>query len=240
MTINSLEASLQTLNNHLKNTTYDITFIRLNTNLSSVNIPTLIANANLSYNKSYEYIIVISSAIINFYNLRYNSPILLTFKKIKYGDAKYLQPQPYYTISDNTEMINFINCSLAITSMQSFKDHLKYTTYDVTLIRLNKYTSLKSIYIQYLINTINVNKNYDYFDIDVDEINNFYVKQNNSIITYSNNIRSVSTEYSYNLKALPAFLSFRKEQIVNNWIPCRKISGDSIDMINDFIRASLQ
>ena len=91
-----------------------------------------------------------------------------------------------------------------------------------------------------MINTINVNKNYNYFDLDVDEINNFYVKQNNSIITYSNNIRSVSTEYSYNLKALPAFLSFRKEQIVNNWIPCRKISGDSIDMINDFIRASLQ
>ena len=102
--------------------------------------------------------------------------------------------------------------------MQSFKDHLTYTTYDITLIRLNKFSSLKSIYIQYLINTLNNNKNYDYFDLDVDEINNFY----------------------YNLKALPAFLSFRKEQIINNWIPCRKISGDSIVMINEFIRASLQ
>ena len=42
------------------------------------------------------------------------------------------------------------------------------------------------------------------------------------------------------VNGVPAFLSFRKEQIINNWIPCRKISGDSIDMINEFIRASLQ
>ena len=232
--------TLQDLADYLRNTQYDITFIHLDTNLSSVNIDALISYVNLSYNKSYEYIVITSSAIINFYNSNYNSPILLTFKKIKNADTKYSQPQPYYTISDSTEMNNFIKCSFGISSMQSLQDHLKYTTYDITLIRLNKYTSLKSIYIQYLINTINVNKNYDYFDLDVDEINNFYIRQNNSIITYSNNIRSVSTEYSYNLKALPAFLSFRKEQIINNWIPCRKISGDSIDMINDFIRTSLQ
>ena len=232
--------TLQDLADYLKNTQYDITFVRLNTNISSVNVSALIYNANLLYNKSYEYIIITSNVIKTHYNLKYNSPILLTFKKIKNADTKYLQPQPYYTISDTTNINNFINCSLAITSMQSFKDHLTYTTYDITLIRLNKFSSLKSIYIQYLINTINVNKNYDYFDLDVDEINNFYIRQNNSMITYSNNIRSVSTEYSYNLKALPAFLSFRKEQIINNWIPCRKISGDSIDMINDFIRASLQ
>ena len=230
--------SLQTLTNYLINTNYAITFIRLNNNSLSDNIPTLISNANLLYNKSYEYIDISYIEIKNFYNLNYNSPILLTFKKIKYGDAKYSQPQPYYTISDNNIILinNFINCSLSITSMQTFKDHLKYTTYDITFIRLNKFSSLKSIYIQYLLNVTNVlNKNYDYFDLNVDEINNFYIIQNKSIITYSNNIRSVSTTYSYNLKILPAFLSFRKEQINNIWIPCRKISSDSIDMIKEFI-----
>ena len=233
--------TLVDLNNHLKYTNYETTFIRLATNASFINIPNLIANLNIT---SYEYIIVNSnssaSAINTFYNSKYNSPILLTFKKTKYGDTKYSQPQPYYTIDDDTYIINFINCSLPINSMQSLQNHLDFTTYDITLIRLNRYSSLKSIYIRYLIDAINVNKNYDYFELDVDAINNFYIKENNSVITYSENIRFVSTTYSYNLKALPALLSFRRDQIINNWIPCRKISGDSIDMINEFIRASLQ
>jgi hypothetical protein len=237
--------TLENLTTYLNNTNYSITFIRLTTNVSSINFITLIANANASYNTSYEYVTISSSsnAINTFYNLNYNSPLLLTFKKTKYGDTKYSQPQPYYTINNNDiiSMNNFIKCSFAITSMQSLKDHLKYTTYDNTLIRLNKFSSLKSIYIQYLINSINVlNRNYDYFDLDIEEINNFYVKQNNSILTYSNNIRYVSTTYSYNLKELPAFLYFKKVQIVNNFIPCRKISGDFIVTITEFIRTSLQ
>jgi hypothetical protein len=237
--------TLQNLTDYLKTTKYEITFIRLTIKPVSVNIPGLISNKNITYNKSYEYIDISSSVngINTFYNANYNSPILLTFKKIKYGDTKYSQPQPYYTINNNnaTEISNYIDCSLEINSMQSFKDHLKYNTYDIRFVRLNKFSSLKSIYIQYLINSLNLlNKNVDYFDLDVEEINNFYVKQNNSILTYSNGIRSVSTTYSYDLKSLPALLSFKKEQIVNNFIPCRKISGDSIDVINEFLRASLK
>jgi len=237
--------TLQNLTDYLKTTKYEITFIRLTINPVSVNIPNLISNKNITYNKSYEYIDISSSVngINTFYNTNYNSPILLTFKKIKYGDVKYSQPQPYYTINNNnaTEISNYIDCSLEINSMQSFKDHLKYNTYDIRFVRLNKFSSLKSIYIQYLINSLNVlNKSVDYFDLDVEEINNFYVKQNISIITFLNGIRFVTTTFEYNIKALPALLSFKKEQIVNNFIPCRKISGDSIDVINEFLRAGLK
>ena len=62
--------TLQDLADYLRNTQYDITFIRLDTNLSSVDIDALISYVNLSYNKSYEYIVITSSAIINFYNSR--------------------------------------------------------------------------------------------------------------------------------------------------------------------------
>ena len=237
MSINSLDS----LKSYLKNTSYDITFIQVRASvLLNNNIPSLINTANLSYNKSYEYIDISNTTIATFYATKYELPALLTFKKIKYTDTNPLQP--YYVISENTSLNNFINCSLEINSMQSLKDHLTYTTYDITFIRLNRFTSLKGIYIQYIIDSMNVlyNRNYDYFDLDVDEINNFYIIQNNSIIRYENNIRFVTTTYSYNLKALPALLSFKKTQIVNNWIPCRKISGDNIDTIKEFILATLK
>jgi hypothetical protein len=236
MAINSLES----LEYYLINTNYDIIFIHLTANgLLNANVPLLISNANAVFRKSYVYIAISNSTVNNFYLSQYNKlPALLTFKRKKYNYAKFWQP--YYITTKNNTINNFIRCSLEINSLQTLQDHFKFITYTIVLIRLYKYTTLKTEYIQYLINVEDKlnNKNYDYIDLDIEEVNRFYLGTTSSIMLSLQNY-SVPKTYDYNVKSLPAFLSFRKDTD-GTWLVCRRISGDEIYQIKHFISSTLK
>lgn len=211
--------SLASLKNYLKNTTYDVTFIHLKTNSIITNIASSIATINQRYSTNYEYIDISSNEINTFYNIY---PSLMSFKKINYTDLR--NPIPYEILSDTVPLYAMIVRSLesTIETMYDLKLYLKNTLYDITFIRLNKNSSLKSIYIQYILTDLNkiYNKRYNYIEINTDEINSVY---------------------SALVKNLPAIISFRRNRYndIDYWVPCRILSGDSLPLIKEFITVSL-
>ena len=215
MTINSMAA----LKTYLKNTTYAVTFIHLKTNSIVTNIASSIATINARYTTNYEFIDVSAADINAYYNIY---PALLSFKKVNYTDLG--QPVPYEIVSDTIPLYDMIVRSLesTINTMYELKLYLKNTIYDITFIRLTKNSSLKGIYIQYILTDLNkiYNKNYNYIEINTDEIN---------------------STYQALVKSLPAIISFRKNRYddVDYWIPCRIIPGDSLLTIKNFLTFSL-
>ena len=186
MTINSMEA----LKTYLKNTTYAVTFIHLSTNRIVTNIATSIETINKKYSTNYEFIDVSSTVINTYYNIY---PALMSFKKINYTDLR--QPVPYEIVSDTIPLYDMIVRSLesTINTMYELKLYLKNTLYEITFIRLTKNSSLKGIYIKYILADLNkiYNKNYNYIEINADEINSTYVAL---------------------VKNLPAIISFRRNR----------------------------
>jgi hypothetical protein len=215
MTINTMEA----LKTYLKNTAYAVTFIHLSTNSIVTNIASSIETINAKYTTNYEFIDVSSSVINAYYNIY---PALMSFKKINYTDLR--QPVPYEIVSDTIPLYDMIVRSLesTIKTMYELKLYLKNTLYEITFIRLTKNSSLKSIYIKYILTDLNkiYNKNYNYIEINTDEIN---------------------STYQALVKSLPALISFRKNRYndIDYWIPCRIIHGDSLPIIKDFLTFSL-
>lgn len=215
MTINTMTA----LKTYLKNTTYAVTFIHLSTNSIVTNIATSIETINKKYSTNYEFIDVSSSVINAYYNIY---PALMSFKKINYTDLR--QPVPYEIVSDTIPLYDMIVRSLesTINTMYELKLYLKNTLYEITFIRLTKNSSLKGIYIKYILADLNkiYNKNYNYIEINADEIN---------------------STYQALVKSLPALISFRKNRYndVDYWVPCRIIPGDSLPIIKDFLTFSL-
>lgn len=211
--------SMESLKNYLKNTTYDVTFIHLNTNSIVTNIASSIATINQKYSTKYEFIEVNVDEINSHYIIY---PSLLSFKKINFTDLR--NPIPYEILSDTVPLYAMIVRSLEspIESMYDLKLYLKNTLYDVTFIRLNKNSSLKSIYIKYILTDLNkiYNKRYNYIEINTDEINSTYVAL---------------------VKNLPAIISFRRNRYndVDYFIPCRILSGDSLPLIKEFLTVSL-
>ena len=211
--------SMASLKNYLKNTTYAVTFIHLNTNSIVTNIASSIASINQKYSTNYEYIDV-SVNEINIYYTIY--PSLLSFKKINYTDLR--NPMPYEILSDTVPLYAMIVRSLEspIETMYDLKLYLKNTLYDLTFIRLNKNTSLKGIYIKYILTDLNkiYKKNYNYIEINTDEINSYYVTL---------------------VKNLPALITFKRNRYndIDYWIPCRIVSGDSLPILKNFITVSL-
>jgi len=210
---------MESLKIYLKNTTYDVTFIHLNTNSIVTNIASSIATINQRYSTNYEYIDVSSNEINAYYNIY---PSLLSFKKINYTDLR--NPIPYEILSDTVPLYAMIVRSLesTIETMYDLKLYLKNTLYDITFIRLNKNSSLKGSYIQYILSDLNkiYNKRYNYIEINTDEINSVYAEL---------------------VKNLPALITFRKNRYndIDYWIPCRILSGDSLPRIKSFITFSL-
>lgn len=215
MTINTMAA----LKTYLKNTTYAVTFIHLSTNSIVTNIATSIETINKKYSTNYEFIDVSSTVINTYYNIY---PALMSFKKINYTDLR--QPVPYEIVSDTIPLYDMIVRSLesTINTMYELKLYLKNTLYEITFIRLTKNSSLKGIYIKYILADLNkiYNKNYNYIEINTDEIN---------------------STYQALVKSLPALISFRKNRYndVDYWVPCRIIPGDSLPIIKDFLTFSL-
>lgn len=215
MTINTMTA----LKTYLKNTTYAVTFIHLSTNSIVTNIATSIETINKKYSTNYEFIDVSSTVINTYYNIY---PALMSFKKINYTDLR--QPVPYEIVSDTIPLYDMIVRSLesTINTMYELKLYLKNTLYEITFIRLTKNSSLKGIYIKYILADLNkiYNKNYNYIEINADEIN---------------------STYQALVKSLPALISFRKNRYndVDYWVPCRIIPGDSLPIIKDFLTFSL-
>jgi hypothetical protein len=207
------------LKTYLKNTTYAVTFIHLSTNSIVTNIATSIETINKKYSTNYEFIDVSSSVINAYYNIY---PALMSFKKINYTDLR--QPVPYEIVSDTIPLYDMIVRSLesTINTMYELKLYLKNTLYEITFIRLTKNSSLKGIYIKYILADLNkiYNKNYNYIEINTDEIN---------------------STYQALVKSLPALISFRKNRYndVDYWVPCRIIPGDSLPIIKDFLTFSL-
>ena len=211
--------SMASLKNYLKNTTYDVTFIHLNTNSIVTNIASSIATINQRYSTNYEYIDVSVNEINIYYNIY---PSLLSFKKINYTDLR--NPIPYEILSDTVPLYAMIVRSLesTIETMYDLKLYLKNTLYDITFIRLNKNSSLKGAYIQYILTDLNTiyNKRYNYIEINTDEINSVYATL---------------------VKNLPAIISFRRNRYndIDYWMPCRILSGDSLPLIKEFLTVSL-
>jgi hypothetical protein len=207
------------LKTYLKNTTYAVTFIHLSTNSIVTNIATSIETINKKYSTNYEFIDVSSTVINTYYNIY---PALMSFKKINYTDLR--QPVPYEIVSDTIPLYDMIVRSLesTINTMYELKLYLKNTLYEITFIRLTKNSSLKGIYIKYILADLNkiYNKNYNYIEINTDEIN---------------------STYQALVKSLPALISFRKNRYndVDYWVPCRIIPGDSLPIIKDFLTFSL-
>ena len=222
MTINSMAA----LKTYLKNTTYAVTFIHLKTNSIVTNIATSIATINAKYTTNYEYIEVYRDLSLNKINDIYTYyiiyPSLMSFKKVNYTDLG--QPVPYEIVSDTIPLYDMIVRSLesTINTMYELKLYLKNTIYEITFIRLTKNSSLKGIYIQYILTNLNkiYKKNYNYIEINTDEIN---------------------STYQALVKSLPALISFRKNRYndVDYYIPCRIIPGDSLPIIKEFLTVSL-
>ena len=215
--------SMASLKNYLKNTTYDVTFIHLNTNSIVTNIESSIATINQKYSTNYEYIEIdrdLSANEIYTYYIIY--PSLMSFKKVNYTDLR--NPIPYEILSDTVPLYAMIVRSLesTIETMYDLKLYLKNTLYDITFIRLNKNSSLKGIYIQYLLTDLNkiYKKNYNYIEINTDEINLIYETL---------------------VKNLPALITFRKNRYndIDYWMPCRIMSGDSLPLIKEFLTVSL-
>ena len=210
---------MASLKNYLKNTKYDVTFIHLKTNSIVTNIASSIASINQRYSTNYEYIDVSSNEINEYYNIY---PSLLSFKKINYTDLR--NPIPYEILSDTVPLYAMIVRSLesTIETMYDLKLYLKNTLYDITFIRLNKNSSLKGSYIQYILSDLNkiYNKRYNYIEINTDEINSVYAAL---------------------VKNLPAIISFRKNRYndIDYWMPCRILSGDSLPLIKEFLTVSL-
>ena len=211
--------SMASLKSHLKNTTYDVTFIHLKTNSIVTNIASSIATINAKYSTNYEYIDV-SVNEINTYYIIY--PSLMSFKKVNYTDLH--NPIPYEILSDTLPLYAMIVRSLesTIETMYNLKLYLKITLYDITFVRLNKNSLLKGIYIQYLLTDLNkiYKKNYNYIEINTDEINSTYLTL---------------------VKNLPALITFRRNRYndIDYWIPCRIMSGDSLPQIKEFLKVSL-
>ena len=211
--------SMASLKNYLKNTTYDVTFIHLNTNSIVTNIASSIATINQKYTTNYEYIDVSVNEINTYYNIY---PSLLSFKKINYTDLH--NPIPYEILSDTVPLYAMIVRSLesTIETMYDLKLYLKNTIYDITFVRLNKNSSLKGVYLKYIIIELNkiYKKNYNYIELNTDEIN---------------------STYSTLVKNLPALITFRKNRYndIDYWMPCRIMSGDSLPIIKEFLTVSL-
>jgi len=150
------------------------------------------------------------------------TPSLISFKKVNYTDLH--NPIPYEILSDTLPLYAMIVRSLesTIESMYDLKLYLKNTLYDITFVRLNKNSSLKGIYIQYLLTYLNktYKKNYNYIEINTDEINSTYLTL---------------------VKNLPALITFRRNRYndIDYWIPCRIMSGDSLPQIKEFLKVSL-
>jgi hypothetical protein len=215
--------SLASLKNYLKNTSYDVTFIHLNTNSIVTNIESSIATINQKYSTNYEYIEINRDQSANeIYTHYIIYPSLLSFKKINYTDLR--NPIPYEILSDTVPLYDMIVRSLesTIQTMYDLKLYLKNTLYDITFIRLYKNSSLKGIYIKYILDDLNkiYKKNYNYIEINTDEIN---------------------STYEVLVKNLPALISFRKNRYndIDYYIPCRIISGDSLPILKDFLTVSL-
>jgi hypothetical protein len=146
----------------------------------------------------------------------------LSFKKINYTDLR--NPLPYEILSDTVPLYAMIVRSLEspIETMYDLKLYLKNTLYDLTFIRLNKNSSLKGIYIKYILTDLNkiYKKNYNYIEINTDEINSYYITL---------------------VKNLPALITFKKNRYndIDYWIPCRIVAGDSLPILKNFITVSL-
>ena len=152
MTITSMSA----LKTYLKNTTYTVTFIHLNTNSIVTNIATSIASINAKYTTNYEFIDVSATVINAYYNIY---PALMSFKKVNYTDLH--NPIPYEIVSDTIPLYDMIVRSLesTINTMYELKLYLKNTIYDITFIRLNKNNSTYAALVKNLPALITFRKN---------------------------------------------------------------------------------
>jgi len=195
----------------------DITFVQVIKNNIQKNNDTLnIINTININNKNYNYIDISSSEIYNSYNLRgTQTPILLINIKGLYNIITNLNASSFLNITSTTtinSIYDFIQGKLStnINSMNDLKTYLKFTTYQITFIRLYKIKPIISkYYIEQIITGYNINNiKVEYIELTSLELIKFYK-------TY--------------IKTLPSILLFKNIYYNDDrfWEPCKFLSNEN-------------
>jgi len=214
----------------------DITFIQvIKQNIAkNKNILNIINNININ-GKPKNYIDVSSSEIYNSYNLtNTNMPLLLINIKGLYNVITNLNSNSFIYITQTTNLTNiydFIQGKLNtdITTMRQLQTYLKYTTYQITFIRLYKIRPIISdYYIKSLLINYNTNNiKYEYIQLSNLELIKFY---------------------KIYIKSLPSILLFKNINYTDDrfWEPCKFLSGENTvfpninnSINNEYIQKSL-
>jgi len=195
----------------------DITFVQVIKNNIQKNNDTLnIINTININNKNYNYIDISSSEIYNSYNLTgTQTPILLINIKGLYNIITNLNASSFLNITSTTtinSIYDFIQGKLStnINSMNDLKTYLKFTTYQITFIRLYKIKPIISkYYIEQIITGYNINNiKVEYIELTSLELIKFYK-------TY--------------IKTLPSILLFKNIYYNDDrfWEPCKFLSNEN-------------
>ena len=198
----------------------DITFLQVIKPNINVNIEVLNNLIELTFiNKQVYYIDINSEEIYNKYNNTNNNlPILLV--NIKGAHNILLVYNSYITLDSTFNkftIYNYIQSKLntTITTMNELFIYLKYTTYDITFIRLvNLKPIISTNYIRSLLQEYNINNiKYELIEIKSTEIFTFYKPY---------------------VRSIPSLLLFKNIYFTEDryWQPCKFLSGENTIFAN--------
>jgi len=172
------------LQNRLNSSTKELTFIQLlktnsikNVDLSN-NIKTYIDN---SYNKTYDYLEIVSNTIYFSYNNTFSlsRPLLFVYITNYMNDISntdtYLPLNTDHTTTDISNYIQSRISSKGYTTINLLTNYTKYTTYELVFIQLTDTLISKNVDISNNIKTFidnSYNKTYEYLDITNTQIYN--------------------------------------------------------------------
>jgi hypothetical protein len=200
----------------------DLTFVQITKEGITKNYQILDTIVNLQLtNKSYNYIEIHNTEIFNKYGNN-NLPILLINIKGLYNILSNINNNyNSYIILNNSLNTNtlyaYIQSKLntTITTMEQLFIYLKYTTFDITFIRLvNLKPIISTIYIISLLKEYNINnKKYELIEITSKEILN---------------------RYKAYVRAIPSLLLFKNIYFTEDlfWQPCKFLSGENTIFAN--------
>jgi len=201
----------------------DLTFIQITKEGITKNYQILDTIVNLQLtNKSYNYIEIHNIEIFNKYDVSNNLPILLINIKGVYHILSNINNNynSYIILNNNLNtntLYDYIQSKLntTITTMEQLFIYLKYTTFDITFIRLvNLKPIISTNYIRSLLKEYNINnKKYELIEITSKEILN---------------------RYKAYVRAIPSLLLFKNIYFTEDlfWQPCKFLSGENTIFAN--------
>jgi hypothetical protein len=212
--------SISDLENIINTTNKDLTFIQIIKPNVSINIGLLNKITELTFiNKTVQYIDVNSAEIYNTYNNNNNNLPILLINIL--GVHNILLNYNSYILLNSTfnkfMIYDYIQSKLNtnITTKEELFIYLKYTTFDITFIRLVELNPIISTnYIKILLKEYNINNiKYELIEINSKTILNFYKPY---------------------VKSFPSILLFKNKYFTNDryWQPCKFLSGENTIFAN--------